>query len=134
MKITYNFGILKNKLIGIELNGEIWFNVLKNFKQNGENIFLKFENSTLQINCQHFLHMKVVEKNNVVCFVESNNDKLINGMFLYYMYNTQGIPYDISKDLLEEKGFEVDEEGFNILYKTNQDLSKGTFLNKDAFS
>jgi hypothetical protein len=133
MKIKYNFGILKDKPIGIELKGKIWFNILKDTKQTKTSICLKFENATLQIDSQHFLHMKVIEKDGIVCFVETNDETFINGMFLYYMYNTQGIPIDILKDLFEEKGLKIDEEGFNILNKVQQDVTKGTFLNKDAF-
>ena len=34
MKTIYNFGILKNKVIGIEINGKIYFNQLHKLNEN----------------------------------------------------------------------------------------------------
>lgn len=133
MKITYNFGILKNRVIGIEINGTMFYNLLLDTKQTKNSIFFKFEKCTLEVNSQYFLHMKVENNNGIICFKQTKNVKFINGVFLYYMYNTQGIPYEITKDLWEKEGYILDEEGFYVLKKLQEEISKNTFLNKDAF-
>lgn len=133
MKITYNFGILKNKIIGIEINDKLFYNRLLDTKQTKNSIFFKFEKCTLEVNSQYFLHMKVENHNGIICFKQTHNDKFMNGIFLYYMYNTQGIPYEITKELCEKKGLVVDEEGFYVLKKIQEEISKGTFFNKNAF-
>ena len=74
--------------------------------------------------------MKVIEQNDIICFVESNNEKLLNGVFLYYMYNTQGIPFEIMEDLFKDK-FDLDKEGFNLLKEIQEEITKDTFLNKN---
>ena len=130
MKLIYNFGILKNKIIGIEINGKIYFNQLINTKQTKNSIFFKFEQCTLEVNSSHFLHMKVIKQNDIICFVESNNQKLLNGVFLYYMYNTKGIPFEIMEDLFKDK-FDLDREGFNLLKEIQEEITKNTFLNKN---
>ena len=130
MKTIYNFGILKNKVIGIEINGKIYFNQLLNIKQSKNSIFFNFELCTLEVNSFHFLHMKVIKQNDIICFVESNNQKLLNGVFLYSMYNTQGIPFEIIEDLFKDK-FDLDKEGFNLLKEIQEELTKDTFLNKN---
>lgn len=131
MKITYNFGLLKNNIIGIEIKNQIWYNFLKDVKQTKNSIFFKFKNCTLEVNTLHFLHMKIEKNNNIICFKETNNEKFINGLFLYYMYNTQGLPIDILKDLLEDKGYILDYNGFNIMVELQKEVSKDTFINKN---
>lgn len=130
MKVTYNFGILKNRVIGIEINGKIYFNQLLSTRQTKNSIFFKFEKCTLEVNSSHFLHMKVIEQNDIICFVESNNEKLLNGVFLYYMYNTQGMPFEIMEDLFKDK-FDLDKEGFYCLKKIQEEISKNTFFNRN---
>lgn len=130
MKVTYNFGILKNRVIGIEINGKIYFNQLLSIRQTKNSIFFKFELCTLEVNSSHFLHMKVIKQNDIICFVESNNQKLLNGVFLYSMYNTQGIPFEIMEDLFKDK-FDLDKEGFNLLKEIQEEITKDTFLNKN---
>lgn len=44
--------------------------------------------------------------------LEKNNKKVLNGDDVFRLYDTYGFPIDLTKEILEEKGFEVDEQGF----------------------
>ena len=44
--------------------------------------------------------------------LEKSNKKLLAGEDVFKLYDTYGFPIDLTKEILEEKGFEVDEKGF----------------------
>ncbi len=44
--------------------------------------------------------------------LESRKSKLLPGEDVFKLYDTYGFPFDLTKEILEEKGFEVDEKGF----------------------
>ncbi len=44
--------------------------------------------------------------------LEKNNKKVLSGEDVFKLYDTYGFPIDLTKEILEEKGFEVDEKGF----------------------
>ncbi len=44
--------------------------------------------------------------------LEKNNSKVLAGEDVFKLYDTYGFPIDLTKEILEEKGFEVDEKGF----------------------
>ncbi len=44
--------------------------------------------------------------------LEKNNRKVLAGEDAFKLYDTYGFPIDLTKEILEEKGFEVDENGF----------------------
>ncbi len=44
--------------------------------------------------------------------LEKNNKKVLCGEDVFKLYDTYGFPIDLTKEILEEKGFEVDEKGF----------------------
>ena len=44
--------------------------------------------------------------------IENKNVKILPGEDVFKLYDTYGFPFDLTKEILEEKGFEVDEKGF----------------------
>lgn len=44
--------------------------------------------------------------------LENKGAKVLAGDDVFKLYDTYGFPFDLTKEILEEKGFEVDEKGF----------------------
>ena len=57
----------------------------------------------------------------------------ISGLFVYSMYDTYGFPMEITEEILKEKGYVIDKEGFCLIKEIQKNKNKGTFKNKDAF-
>ena len=58
-------------------------------------------------------------------YVEQNKgDKLIDGAFAFELFDTYGFPVDLTNLMAEEKGLEVDMEGFNNNLKEQKDRSR----------
>ena len=46
--------------------------------------------------------------------VEAKGDKIISGADAFRLYDTYGFPYELTLDVVSEKGFDVDREGFDV--------------------
>ena len=44
--------------------------------------------------------------------MENSSDQKLSGPVVFRLYDTFGFPFELTKEIAEEKGFEVDEEGF----------------------
>jgi alanyl-tRNA synthetase len=44
--------------------------------------------------------------------MESKNQKILSGEDVFRLYDTYGFPFDLTKEILEEKGYQIDEKGF----------------------
>ncbi|NLO08685.1 MAG: alanine--tRNA ligase [Clostridiales bacterium] len=44
--------------------------------------------------------------------LDKNKQKILSGEDVFKLYDTYGFPFDLTKEILEEKGYEVDEKGF----------------------
>jgi alanyl-tRNA synthetase len=62
--------------------------------------------------------MKVFEK------IIKNNSKIISGKDAFLMYQSYGFPFEITKELAQEKGIKVNEKEFNKELKNHQELSR----------
>jgi alanyl-tRNA synthetase len=45
--------------------------------------------------------------------LQSNNNKILGGDKAFKLYDTYGFPYELTEEILEEKGMAIDSEGFN---------------------
>lgn len=45
--------------------------------------------------------------------LQNNNKKILSGEKAFKLYDTYGFPYELTEEILEEKGIKVDSEGFN---------------------
>lgn len=50
--------------------------------------------------------------------------KVLDGQDAFKLYDTYGFPLDLTKEILEEKNFEVDEEGFQKAMKDQKDMAR----------
>lgn len=56
--------------------------------------------------------------------IESADKKIISGKLAFDLYQTYGFPLELIKELANERGFEVDEQGFKDEFKKHQELSR----------
>ena len=53
-----------------------------------------------------------------------SKDKLISGTKAFELYDTFGFPFDLTKIIAQEKGFKIDEEGFNFELEKQRNRSR----------
>ena len=59
--------------------------------------------------------------------MEQKTEKVMSGEEAFRLYDTYGFPVDLTIEILEEKGFSIDEEGFRKAAKEQKEKAKGTF-------
>ncbi len=59
---------------------------------------------------------------------------VLSGADAFKLYDTYGFPLDLTKDILEEKGMTLDEEGFNKLMQEQRELARSARKAGDAES
>lgn len=52
------------------------------------------------------------------------DNKVFSGRKAFYLYETFGFPFELTKEMAEERGFNVDEEGFRKEYAKHQEKSR----------
>ncbi len=61
----------------------------------------------------------------MIADMEAKGEKALNGDDAFRLYDTYGFPLDLTKEILEEKGMDVDEEGF----KASMEVQRTTARN-----
>jgi alanyl-tRNA synthetase len=56
--------------------------------------------------------------------MESANQKVLSGENAFKLYDTYGFPIDLTKEILEEKGFAIDEEAFQSAMQEQKDKAR----------
>ena len=57
-------------------------------------------------------------------FTSQSKDNIISGTKAFELYDTFGFPFDLTKIIAKEKGFKVDEKGFNLELEKQRNRSK----------
>ncbi len=57
--------------------------------------------------------------------LEASGAKILSGDKAFELYDTYGFPLDLTKDILGEKGYAVDEEGFDACMQEQRKRAKG---------
>ena len=81
-------------------------------------------NQTLKKGLSEFRQM--VEKRKE----EDPQFKTMSGEDVFYLYQSYGFPMEMTKELAEEEGLSIDEEGFQQEYKKHQELSRSASAGK----
>jgi alanyl-tRNA synthetase len=56
--------------------------------------------------------------------LEASGEKVLNGQDAFKLYDTYGFPLDLTKEILEEKGYSVDEEAFQAAMKVQKEQAR----------
>ncbi|GGG34922.1 alanine--tRNA ligase [Croceivirga lutea] len=99
----------------IEVMGDA-FPELKQQRQLIENVIKEEEQSFLNT-LEQGLHL-------LDSIIKSNAGKVIDGEKAFELYDTFGFPIDLTSLILEEKGYELDQEGFKKALQVQKDRSR----------
>jgi len=56
--------------------------------------------------------------------IESTDGNIIAGKDAFHLYDTYGFPLELTKEILEEKGYSITERDFKTAFKAHQSLSR----------
>lgn len=96
--------------------GEIYPELQKNINF----IINQFKEEEIKFNKTIEIGLKEFEK---ICNKAGN---IISGIEVFNLYQTYGFPIEMTQELAKEKGFEIDEKGFNEEFQKHQELSRET--------
>ncbi|MGN0961402.1 MAG: alanine--tRNA ligase [Christensenellales bacterium] len=65
-------------------------------------------------------------KSNNTDYLPTKNDKMISGKSAFRLYDTFGFPIEMTKEMAEEFGYKVDEDGFKKAFEEHQELARTT--------
>lgn len=57
--------------------------------------------------------------------MKAAGEKILSGDNAFKLYDTYGFPLDLTKEILEEKGYDIDEEGFQAAMKKQRETARG---------
>ncbi len=74
--------------------------------------------------------LSILEK--MIAETEAKNEKVLSGENVFKLYDTYGFPIDLTKEITEEKGIEVDEDSFRALMQEQKKRAREARANIDA--
>ena len=69
--------------------------------------------------------------------LSAEGKKVLDGADAFKLYDTYGFPMDLTKEILEEKGYDIDEEGFTVCMQEQRQKARdarkvSNYMGKDA--
>ncbi|MCX7999185.1 MAG: alanine--tRNA ligase [Leptospiraceae bacterium] len=92
--------------------------LIQNTILSEEKLFL----NTLEIGLEHI--------ENLIRTYSKKGEKVFSGKDLFKLYGTYGFPFELTKELLADKGFECDEKGFEEELEKDRNQSRETWKGK----
>ncbi len=68
----------------------------------------------------------------MIAETEAKGEKVLSGENVFKLYDTYGFPIDLTKEITEEKGIEVDEDAFRALMQEQKKRAREARANIDA--
>lgn len=139
MNLKFNFGILKNKRVSFEWDSRgkkvKYEGVIASVKNKKDIYTFTFSNGEkLRVESIAFLKCEVKKIDDVIRIIYSPSNEMLSGFVGFAMSDTYGFPIEVTEEILEEKGIEIDMDSFNVLKELQKELSNGTFKNKDGWN
>lgn len=119
------------KLLGIEgafLN-KIVDKVIETYKVEYDELITNMDNIHQVISDEEERFQKTINQgleklDDLISEMEKNNQKVLDGSEAFKLYDTYGFPLDLTKEILEEKNFEVDEVKFEEEMENQRNLAR----------
>lgn len=73
---------------------------------------------------QRTINQGLEKLDDLISDMEKNNQKVLDGSEAFKLYDTFGFPLDLTKEILEEKNFEVDEVKFEDEMENQRNLAR----------
>ncbi|MGB4984800.1 MAG: alanine--tRNA ligase [Erysipelotrichaceae bacterium] len=67
-------------------------------------------------------------------YLDSNEGKLLSGEKAFKLYDTYGFPFELTKEIALEKGFDIDEEGFKNEMNMQKERARNSRENIESFN
>lgn len=62
--------------------------------------------------------------NEMITSMKAENRTLMEGKDAFRLYDTYGFPVDLTEEILEEKGYKIDRDGFNEFMKQQKEMAR----------
>lgn len=119
------------KLLGIEgpfLN-KIVDKVIETYKVEYDELITNIDNIHQVISDEEDRFQKTINQglemlDDLISEMENNNQKVLDGSEAFKLYDTYGFPLDLTKEILEEKNFELDEVKFEEEMENQRNLAR----------
>ena len=105
----------------VDVVTEKYQDVYPEIKEDNEKIKKEIEKEILKFRKTLKKGLKEFEKLSTEAL---SNKGVLSGKDAFLLFSTYGFPIDVTKELAEDKGFSVDEDGFDNEFKKHQELSR----------
>ncbi len=73
----------------------------------------------------------IVILNEYIENIKKEGGKILPGKDVFKLHDTYGFPFDLTKEILEENGLDIDEDGFNAAMKEQKERAKNAIADAD---